>query len=62
MHFGDNSGKSFMQLQFLHFRDNSSLSIGIFRVYLLGYFEFIGIFRVVYHEICDNDVKVTEIF
>ena len=43
-------------MQYMHFRDNSSLSIGIIRVYtdissLYGYFEFIGIFRVVYHRI-----------
>ena len=31
MHFGDNSGEKTMQ--YMHFRDNLSLSTGIIRVY-----------------------------
>ena len=46
MHFGDNSGKKQCNICILGiirvYRDNSSL---------YGYFEFIGIFRVVYHRI-----------
>ena len=47
MLFGDNV----CIMGIIRAKDNAIYAFRIIRVYLYGYFEFIGIFRVVYHRI-----------